>query len=211
MSLLIHFFLGLVISFVGSLPPGVINMQVMHTTLRKSFRTGMAVAAGASFFEFFQSYIAIFFSKLLLSDNDLYAILQYSIIPVFLILGLFYLLKGKAKEDQIKNVNEGGSFFKGMLAASLNIFVIPFWIFWTAYFAAMNWLQFSFTSIFIFSVGVAVGTMLALAMYGKIGLSMAKNKWMVRLWSDRSLGVIFLLIGAFHAVKYFPRILKIFP
>src|SRR5262245_37247746 len=47
LAVLIPFGLGIVMSFAGSLPPGVISITVVDTAVRKSFRDGLLVAAAA--------------------------------------------------------------------------------------------------------------------------------------------------------------------
>jgi threonine/homoserine/homoserine lactone efflux protein len=59
-SLLLAPFLGLGLSFIGSLPFGIINTTVAETTVRKGLRPGVAMSVGASLVEFFQAVLSLF-------------------------------------------------------------------------------------------------------------------------------------------------------
>ena len=53
-ELLLVFGLGLGLSFIGSLPFGIINMTVAETTVRKGFRAGFWTSVGAANIEYLQ-------------------------------------------------------------------------------------------------------------------------------------------------------------
>ncbi len=199
---LIHLFLGLAVSFVGSLPPGVISLTVMDTAVRKSLRDGIYVAAAASFVEFFQSFIAILFSKAFMQNESVSDFIQYGAAPVFLLLGVVFFFKEKlfpkkadSKQYASKNVA------KGFMVGILNVFVIPFWIFWSSYFAGNNWIKLEYGSIALFSAGITAGTMLALMLYAWLGLKMANKTSVMAFWGNKTLGLIFIAFGIYQAVK----------
>jgi threonine/homoserine/homoserine lactone efflux protein len=50
---------GFVLSLLGSLPPGLINLSVAYIAIRRSFFAAMALGAGAAFAEYFQALIAV--------------------------------------------------------------------------------------------------------------------------------------------------------
>lgn len=65
MTLLSHFFIALGLSFIGSLPFGMINMTVAHTAIRKGMQAAIFTALGAALVELIQVFIALKFTWLL--------------------------------------------------------------------------------------------------------------------------------------------------
>ena len=201
-NFLIHFLLGIAVSFVGSLPPGVISITVMDTALRKSFREGLIVAGAASCMEFFQSFIAVLFSKVFMKSEVVGNFIHYGAGPVFLMLGLFFLTKDKLfPKKERTETRAATSVAKGLMVGSLNMFVIPFWIFWSSYFASNNWIDLRLNSIAIFSAGITVGTMLALSMYARIGLKLASKTAIMAYWGNKTLGLVFIAFAIYQFVK----------
>jgi len=198
----IHVILGMAVSFAGSLPPGVISLTVMDAAVRKSLRDSIYVAVAVSAVEFFQSYIAILFSKALMKNETVDLFIQYGAAPVFLLVGALFLFRQKISPRN-ENVQTYASknVAKGFMVGVLNVFVIPFWIFWSSYFAGNNWIRLEYTSIAIFSAGVTAGTFLALMLYAWLGLRMSTRASVMAFWGNKTLGLIFIAFGIYQAVK----------
>lgn len=201
---LIHILLGVGVSFFGSLPPGVISLTVMDTAVRKSFRHSLIVAATASCIEFFQSFIAILFSKVLMQNDMISLFIHYGAAPVFLLLSMFFLTKEKLfPKKEAPGAYAATSVAKGLMVGVLNVFVIPFWVFWSSYFAGNKWISLEYGSIAVFSTGITVGTFLALSLYARIGLKMAGKASIMAFWGSKTLGFIFLAFSIYQFIKVF--------
>lgn len=198
----IHFLLGLVVSFAGSLPPGMISITVMDTAVRKSFRDSVIVAASASFIEFFQSFIAVLFSRLFMKNEMVSVFIQYGAAPLFLLLGIFFLTKDRLlPQKETTRRHAATNVALGFMVGALNVFVIPFWIFWTSYFASNKWINLKMSSIAVFSAGITVGTMLALMIYAGIGLKLSGRTTIMSYWGNKTLGLVLIAFAIYHIVR----------
>lgn len=195
--------LGMAMSFAGTLPPGVISMTVMDTAARKSLRDGLIVAGAAAFVEFFQAVVAVLFGSFIMKSEFISTVIQYSAAPLFLLVGLFILLSRHQPHIEQKQTSAATNVMKGILVSAGNLLVIPFWILWSSYFASNGWIDYSFTTVLIFSTGVTLGTFLALALYAKLGLSIAAKSQKLAFWGRKIIGIIFLLFGAYQLLKNF--------
>ncbi len=196
-----HYFVGLVISFIGSLPPGVISLTVMHASVKKSIKHGLMVTAGASLLEFFQAFVAVYFSSFIAGNSTIQSIIHYSAAPVFALLGLSFLLKKSTPAGAAPQSSSSSSFVKGILVASVNLLVIPFWIFWSTYLAANNWIKLELISITILTTGIVSGTFLALGTYAWFGRLIKNKVEQIGHWIDRIVGGAFIAFAIYHAVK----------
>ncbi len=197
--------LGIGMSFIGTLPPGVISMTVMDAAARKSLRDGLIVAGAAAFVEFFQAVAAVLFGSILSKNIFISTMTQYSAAPVFLLFGLYIFLKKDTPKIAQKKYGTATNIAKGMLVSASNLLVIPFWILWSSYFASNGWIDYSITTVLIFSAGVTTGTFLALALYAKLGLSIAAKSQKLAFWGRKAVGLAFLFFGIYQLVKIFFR------
>jgi len=199
---LIHLLLGIAVSFAGSLPPGVISLTVMDTAVRKSFRDSVIVAGAASFIEFFQSFVAVLFSKLFMKNEMVSVFIQYGAAPLFLVLGIFFLTKDRLfRKKESTQRHAATNVALGFMVGGLNVFVIPFWVFWSSYFASNKWIDLEYGSIAVFSAGITVGTMLALLLYARIGLRLASKTSLMTWWGNKTLGLLFIAFAIYQLVK----------
>ncbi len=167
MSLSIHFILGFITSFLGTLTPSMLNMTATKISLNKSKSDAVKFAVGASIIVLAQVYIAILFTKFLRSNPAFVRSLQEIAIAIFSLLSYYFYRqskKDKAPTDSIKE-ETGNSFVVGLMLSSLNMFSIPFYCGVTTALDVVGWLRFSQQNILGFVIGSALGTFSLLYMY----------------------------------------------
>ena len=64
MSLVLHFILGFITSFLGTLTPSMLNMTAAKISLNKSKSDAVKFAIGVSIVVLLQAYIAVFVYKI---------------------------------------------------------------------------------------------------------------------------------------------------
>ena len=187
-------------SFVGSLPLGMINLTVAETAMRKGFRVAIPIAAGASLVELVQVLIAVKFAQFFSDNPQVETFIQWIAIVVFLGLGLYFLLK---KPEPMKTEPEQKSvgFFKGMLLASINVLAIPFWVFWGIKLGADGLLQSENLFLFLFALGSSLGTFLLLLTYAKLSVLIFQRLSRIQDLTGKIIGVIFLGLGLYQVMR----------
>jgi threonine/homoserine/homoserine lactone efflux protein len=184
MSLIIHFILGFIVSFSGTLVPSMLNMTTAKISLNKSKSEAIKFASGASIVVLAQVYIAILFTKFLGNNPAFIQLLQKIAIVIFAFLSVYFYRLSRKDKKATSSVKEksGNSFLVGLLLSSLNMFSIPFYCAVTTSLDMAGWLHFTQKNILMFVVGSALGAFALLAMYAsfakKIQLksaSLAKN------------------------------------
>ena len=167
MTLVFHFILGFITSFLGTLTPSMLNMTAAKISLHKSKFDAIKFAIGVSIVVFLQAYIAILFTKFLRGNPDFVQSLQKIAMVIFALLSFYFyrqFKKDKAPTEAVKD-KAGNSFVVGLLLSALNMFSIPFYCGVTTALDVAGWLQFSQQNILIFVVGSALGTFALLYMY----------------------------------------------
>ncbi|PKP13552.1 MAG: glutamate dehydrogenase [Bacteroidetes bacterium HGW-Bacteroidetes-3] len=167
MSLSIHFILGFITSFLGTLTPSMLNMTATKISLNKSKPDAVKFAVGASIIVLAQVYIAILFTKFLRSNPAFVQSLQEIAIVIFVLLSFYFYRQSKKDKVPTDSIKEktGNSFVVGLLLSSLNMFSIPFYCGVTTALDVAGWLKFSQQNIMGFVIGSALGTFSLLYMY----------------------------------------------
>ena len=94
MSVLFAFAFAVLFSFVGVLPPGIVNMTVANYSVKKSLTKAKKFINGALLVVFVQSILAFYFATFLESHPQVMQNLKLVGSIVFILLTLFFIGKG---------------------------------------------------------------------------------------------------------------------
>lgn len=202
-----HFFLGFVVSFLGTIPPAGINLVTIKIAATKGVRKAIEFAIGAVIIEFFYSYIAILFSNYLTYNKPLTQLIQLIAIPIFLLLSFLYFRQKSAAENNLNEVEESSvkeknTFVQGLAIGIMNIIQIPFWLAYGTYFISIHWLETDAPYLLVFVAGICCGSFALLtlaAYYSKKWFSEAG--WANPKTFNKILAGIFLLLALIQTGK----------
>lgn len=192
------------LSFIGSLPFGIINMTVAHTALQRGMKAAIMVAAGAALIEFFQVLVALKFSWLFSADGSIQVYLRFFTLVVFWAAGIYFFFFAKCKAeppDSARPLRLRNHFSRGMFVSSLNVMAIPYWVFYGAWLTTEGVLEHNQSSVLIFSAGTVPGTFTLLLCYALLGDRILSKHEKVTRWVNRSIGVIFIALGIYQIFK----------
>ncbi|MBK6620023.1 MAG: LysE family transporter [Saprospirales bacterium] len=202
---LLLFSYGIALSFIGSLPFGIINMTVAETTVRKGFAAGVWVAVGASVVEFIQVLVSLKLIGLFVENSRLEKIFDLIALLVFLGLAIISFRNARKeaspREAQVSNLPAIPDFFRGALVSSFNVMVFPYWIFYGAYFSSHGWMKLQNLDISIFSAGAMTGTFVVLLLYARLGLLLIRRASALTRYVNWFLFALFLGLGIFQGWK----------
>ncbi len=197
---------GFFFSFIGSIPPGTINLSVIQLGLRKNVAAAFRMGIAAAMVEFVYAAIAIKF-QIYISSNP--AIKNNFILisaTVLILLGLMNLISVKMKKSGKKNklasISASG-FRKGILISIANPLAMPFWIGVTAYLQSNTWIDFSSTSIWSYVFGISFGTLAILSLLSliafKTGRFIEPDNKLIKIIP----GIVLLSLGLYSLMKLY--------
>jgi threonine/homoserine/homoserine lactone efflux protein len=150
------FTITFIISYLGSVQPGPLNVSVIEITLKNSIKAGLIMATGCIIPELFYSYLAaegvIFFQR----NQTIFTILRWIMIALLLVMGVQEITTKKRiiKNREIKST----TFLKGFFLTILNPQILLFWLLVVVYYQGINWLKINTnTDKFSFIIGAALG------------------------------------------------------
>lgn len=202
MSYLWVFFLGFVFSYIGSIPPGTLNVTVLQLALDRQVNIALRFAVAVSIIEYPYAWIGVQFeyyisrSPLILENFQLIAAL------VMTLLGISNLLPSRTPTGFARKFQESG-FRRGILLSLLNPMAIPYWMGFTAYLKVQGWIDLSSVGLLhSYVFGTAVGTMALLGTLIFFAQRVAPYVQGSR-WLKIIPGLVLLGLGCFAWWKYF--------
>ncbi len=199
-----HFLLGLLVSFLGALPLGVLNLTAADIALKKGMSAVWWFALGVLLVEYIQAFIALQFSSFLIQNPQVEQYIQWAVIPLFLILGIGYLSAAWRKNKTPSKKTRGeklSPFPKGVLLSAANPLAIPFWLGMATYLEQQQLLVFKTVYIHTFILGIIVGTLGALLLFGCLGNHFLKRFPKINQRISLLIGLIFIGMAVIQLLK----------
>lgn len=193
-----------IVSFLGSLPFGPINLVMIETTLKNSLRAGVPFAIAAATVEMGQSLVALYgsvFINQLIQSGPWFKLFGFF---VFLMLGLVFFFKKSQETAPEGRRLSNNHFLKGLMVAFLNPQAIPFWVIMLAFLHSAQLMNInahsSFAVVFAFLLGAALGKLCALVLFGILSQRIIYKISIVRNHLNRIIGIILIAIGMFQGI-----------
>ncbi len=159
MSVGAAFLLAFAFSFVGSIPPGTLNISVLQLGLEKNMKAAWYFSLAAALVEYPYGWFAVKFEKIITTSPFIienFERIGASVMIVLGLLNLFWLKKQRVKKVEAKEYG----FAKGLILGILNPLAIPYWIGITAYLKSQHWLKLqSVADLHAYLFGVSLGAL----------------------------------------------------
>lgn len=202
----LHFILGFFSSYLGTIPPGPINLSVVDATIKKSMKVAKIMALGAGLVEILQCVVALNFGLLVVDTIDNSPSIRISIFVIFVLIGLFFFFKKEyqtqTQKEEKKKEKNASNFIKGAIIGALNPQAIPFYVFFLALYRSLGWFIFQLDMVLFFVIGIALGKFLSLLSYAYLSRIIVKRVSSLSLWVNKILGTVLIIIGLMQILKY---------
>ena len=201
--MLLAFLLGFSFSFIGSIPPGTLNLSVIQLSLGGHKAAAFRFALAAAIFEFPYAYLAVTFEELITASPWVVANFRLLAAIVMLTLGVINIISHlKSKPADLLITVKKSGFRRGMILSILNPLAIPFWIGVTAYLKNQGWLHLMDTSDnIIYVTAISIGTLSLLGLLALLGSRLSIYFKQHRLLNIIP-GIVFLVLGIYALVQY---------
>lgn len=169
-SILLIFIFACIVSFIGSLQLGPVNLFVINSALHQSKKTAYYVALGGCIPELIYCGLAVFANTYLLEYEWIITSFKIIFILILMFVGFTFYFK-KQSTIAIKNENNSVKqpikhIFKGFSLAALNPQLLPFWMFVQVYFNSVTFLKIeSNLHKLSYVLGAAVGAFILLSFF----------------------------------------------
>ena len=128
MNLAVLFLSAFLVSYLGAIPPGAINLSVLQYTLQGRKRAAFSFALATAFIEYVYVILALKFALYFNENESIAQHFKLLSSSVLLLLGLLSLLKKPKHIIQPSAAAFRHAFQKGALVGLANPLIIPFWL-----------------------------------------------------------------------------------
>lgn len=190
------FLVGLVFSFLGSIPPGTMNLCVLQLGMERKLATAMRFILAVTIIEYPYTWISVQFEYWITSSPAVIENFQLITAIAMTLIGVLNIWAAQKPTKFVARFNESG-FRRGLILSILNPMGIPFWIGVTAYLKAQHWIDLSTTGLLhAYLLGASVGVFLLLVLFALLANRLAgyaTNNKVVKLVP----GVTLLCLGLY--------------
>lgn len=201
MMILKVFLAGFIFSFLGSIPPGTLNLAVLQLGLEHKIKIALRFTLAVAIIEYPYAWIAVVFEDWVTSSPLIVENFQLITAVVMTVIGGFTLWSARKPSDFSVRFNASG-FRRGIVLSILNPMAIPFWIGITAYLKAQGWIDLSTPALLHgYVLGTSIGVLALLVLFIFLAKRLSgyiKDNRYVKLVP----GFTLLVLGLYAFVKY---------
>ncbi len=198
-----YFFTAFGLSALGSLPVGMITLKVAEKTIYDGYRSGLMLSLGATVIEFLYTVVALIGMDIFLKNLEVNSFFNVLAMTVFFILGFYHLFKKAKPALHSKGEYKTFDFLKGILLASMNMLIFPFWVFLAVWLKGYGFAFSSYEQILVFSIGSALGALVIFLAYSRLGRLVVNKMQSVSFYTAKAVGMLFLLLGIYQLIRLF--------
>lgn len=195
---------GMLISFLGQLPFGGVNMTATQLSVQEGFWPAWKFALGIALIEVIYLRVSLTAMSWVVQHQLFFRILGWVTVVLFLALGVLSFLATKKQTDDKKTLllnNKINRFFLGASMSAVNPVQIPFWFVWSSYLINNGALQTNNTDYTLFTVGAGCGTLAGLSVYIHGGNWLVTKMKTSNKTLNKVVGMIFILTAFIQLYK----------
>ena len=197
------FFLGLFVSFAGSLPLGTMNVAAAQLTVRDGISAAFIYATGSMVIEIIYVRLIMGFMQWIHARIKLFSILGTVTALILLVMAAasFYAAAHKQGISNALPVFSQYHFFYGAMLSAINPLHVPFWFGWSTVLMDKGWLLPEKNNYNIYVAGIGLGTMSGFAVFiygGNYLVGVIKDKQYILNWM---IGIILLVTSLIQLYK----------
>ena len=196
-------FWGMLVSFLGTLPLGTMNVTVTQLSASDGIYAGLLFATGAMIVEVIIVRIALVTIKWLARQHRLFRLLEYVTTSIILFLAIAslmaaYSMTGFATSLPIKSITP---FWTGAFLSLTNPLHIPFWLGWSTVLMNKNILRPDPIEYNWYVSGIGLGTMLGFAVFIYAGKFLVNQIQQHQTILNFAIGLVLLFTAAIQVKK----------
>ncbi len=200
------FFTGLVISLLGALPLGTLNVTAMQISVQENTKNAIKFSLGTALVEIIYVRISLKGMNWVMNNQKLFYILECVTVLLFIVLAVSSFITARKSREK-KNIllnNNMNRFFLGFTMSALNPVQVPFWFIWSTYLLSNGVLKPVELQYNLYTVGIGIGTLIGL------GIFIFAGKWLVNKLqaSHRAINIAVGIIFVISAIIQLYRVIN---
>ena len=207
-----NIFVGFLISFIGSIPLGYLNVVGFEVYKKYGLNDTLFYLLGVIIIEFIVIYGTLIFANQLIANKKLLKFIEiFSIIFMFLLAYIFYSSASKTTTDQsvLEKYVDYSPFVVGLILSCLNFIQIPFWTSWNLYLLNGNYIEISKSKKYFYVLGTVLGTFCGmLVLILSLDYLANQTDFLSKYLMKFIIPFVFAGLGIFQSYKFYKKYYK---
>ncbi|NNF32671.1 MAG: LysE family transporter [Saprospiraceae bacterium] len=195
MDYLVHVLAGFGMAFLGLVPPGMLNMTTLRTSLEHGIKPARAFAAGAASVVIIHSGIAVYFATYLNDHPEVIIRLRYLGIAVFLALAVFFFIQARKKFKGQGKDKKGNYFMQGLSMSAINMLGVPFYLGVSTLLEANGWITLDMPFMWYVVGGACLGAFALFMTYAILADKIVSRISFIASNINYILSILFLVLA----------------
>jgi threonine/homoserine/homoserine lactone efflux protein len=210
MQILKNITVGFIVSFIGSIPLGYLNIVGFQMYAAFGMKPTILYLLGVITVEFLVIYFTLLFAHQLIKNRKLIRFIEgFSVLFMFVLAYVFYSSsKSETLNTTVFSNYANDPFVLGIILSSSNFIQIPFWTSWNLYLLNGKYIEISKSRKFFYVLGTISGTFIGMLTL-ILSLSYIANQ--TDLLAKYLMGVIiptvFVALGVYQGIKFYKKYL----
>jgi threonine/homoserine/homoserine lactone efflux protein len=202
MTILLNFVVAFAFSFIGTIPPGTLNLTILQLGLENRISIAWRFGLAAALVEYPYAWLAVKFEQLITSSPVFEENAQLITAIVMTLLGAFNLMSSTRPTAFSQKFNNSG-FRRGLLLGMLNPLALPFWVGATAYLNSQGWIDLGDKwTLQAYLVGISTGTLTLFMLVAYLAKRIS-SRFQQSVIIKKIPGVVLLSLGIYAFIQYF--------
>ena len=170
-------FTGMLISFLGTLPLGVLNVTALQLSIEYGLLSAFSFSLGALVVEMIYVRLSLLTIDWFLKKEGFFKWLQLTSIGILLILAVTTFLSAESSQTSVSSsiIHSISPFLAGLLLSAINPAQIPFWFGWSSILFSKGALERKSSAYNSYIGGIGVGTFFGNAVFILGGLLLSER------------------------------------
>lgn len=193
------------VSFIGSLQPGLINLNTFRIASQHGKQQALLFSLGAVIAEIVFASLSILLYQVISISEKFNSVFTLIGVIVFFAFGIQLLFKNSKKVDTEIKISNKKAFFHSITLSLLNPGLLFFWIATTGIAIGLGYeLQDNIINILSFVLGAGMGVLCLLLLVVLLAIRIKKSSTLLNInLLNKISGVIFLLLAIVGLIKLF--------
>ena len=199
---------GFLVSFIGSIPLGYLNVIGFDIYKASGIQPTVFYLLGVVCVEFLVIYVTLIFANKLAKNTKLLKFIEaFSIFFMFVLAFVFYSSSNVDQANKTLFSTTGTNFFfVGLAYSFFNFIQIPFWLSWNLYLLNGKYIEVSNSRKYFYVFGTIIGTFCGmLVLILSLHYFASNVDFLSKYLMQIIIPLVFLGLGIFQAFKFYRK------
>lgn len=209
MKILKNISVGFLVSFLGSIPLGYLNVIGFDIYNYAGLESLIPYLLGVITVEVFVIYFTLIFAEQLVNNKKLLRFIEgFSVLFMFILAYVFYAnaSDSNSQSEVVNEYQDRTPYLVGLFFSALNFIQIPFWVGWNLYLLNGKFIEMSASKKYIYVIGTLVGTFFGmLALILSLHFLTSQTDFFAKYLMRFIIPLVFIGLGLYQGIQFWRK------